>query len=66
MSKPELNPRTSEAAIRKYCAGFKGWDRAQFYLVASKLLFSDNPRKVSRELAEYDRANPDEHLRLKI
>lgn len=66
MSRPSFHPRCSEKEIRKFCRGFKGWDLARMFLTVREMLFSDNPRKVSQELAEFDKEHPGEHLKLKI
>lgn len=66
MARPSFHPRCSEKEIRKFCKGFKGWDLAKVWLVIHEMVFGENPQKVSRELAEFDRANPDENLRLKV
>ena len=62
----ECDPRVDRKAVRRHFRGLKGPDIVLLYVEIRRMLFSDNPRKVSRELAEHDRQHPEANLRLKI
>lgn len=66
MARPPCDPRVCPKTVRALYRGLKGPDLARLYIEVRYLLFSRNPRKVSRELAAYEKENPDEYLRIKI